>query len=190
MPVAPEETFEAQNISVIRSADDHRPAGTPIEQADTAKDQGAHDAFAQLGVFHQQIAQPARRNDECLGCLLDIGIDQGRAARKLCELTHERARSVLYDGLGMSRHSAVSDLDPACQNDKRARRDFAGCDDAIARRIGFELAEPPQPTDLRRLQHREHLIASGFDQRMTRLRHGLPHGRAGDRRTLLANHDR
>ena len=57
MAVAPEETFEAQNIGMIRSADDHRAAGTPIEQADTAKDQGAHDAFAQLGLFHQQIAR-------------------------------------------------------------------------------------------------------------------------------------
>ena len=77
----------------------------------------------------------------------------------------------------MSRHSAVSDLDPACQNDKSAGSDFAGRGDAIARRIGFELAEPPQPTDLRRLQHREHLIASGFDERLSRLRHDFPHGR-------------
>jgi hypothetical protein len=99
----------------------------------------------------------------------------------LCEFAHERSLTVLYDELGMSRHSAVSDLDAACQYDKSARRDFAGRDDAVARGIGFELAEPPQPTDLRRFQHGEHLIASGFDQRMSRLRHDFPHGQAGDR---------
>jgi hypothetical protein len=112
VPVAGKETFEAQNIGMIRAADDHGPAGTPIEKADTAKDQGAHDAFAQLGLFHQKIAQPARRDDECLGGLLGIGIDQGRAARQSCEFAHERARTVRYDELGMSRHSAVSDLRP------------------------------------------------------------------------------
>ena len=49
VPVAGKETFEAQNIGMIRAADDHRPAGTPIEKADTAKDQGAHDAFPMSG---------------------------------------------------------------------------------------------------------------------------------------------
>ena len=78
MPVAPEETFEAQNISVIRSADDHRPAGSRIEKGDTAENQGPHDAFAELGLFHQEIAEPARRNEEGLDGLLGVGIDQGR----------------------------------------------------------------------------------------------------------------
>ena len=37
-------------------------------------------AFAQFGLFHQEIAQPARRNDEGLDRLLGVGIDQRRAA--------------------------------------------------------------------------------------------------------------
>ena len=113
MPIAGKEIFEAQNIGVIRAADDHRPAGSHIEKGDTAEDQGAHDAFAELGLFHQQIAQPAWRNEEGLDRLLRVGIDQGRAARKLCKLAHKRARTVRYDELGMARHSALSDLDPA-----------------------------------------------------------------------------
>ena len=87
-----------------------------------------------------------------------------------------------YDELGMSRHSAVSDLDPSCQNHKSAWCDFAGRDDAIAHRIGFELTEPPQPTDLRRLQRGEDLIASGFAERTSRLRHDFPHRQACDKR--------
>ena len=43
---------------------------------------------------------------------------------------------------------------------------------------------PAQSTQarLRRLQHGEHLIASSFDERMSRLRHDFPHGRACDKR--------
>jgi hypothetical protein len=81
----------------------------------------------------------------------------------------------------MSQTSALHDIDPACQNDDCAGRDLTGRDDAFARRIGFELTEPPQPTDLGRLQHREHLIAAGFNQ-LYRLRHGFPQRRANANR--------
>ena len=180
MAVAGKEIFEAQHIGMIGAADDHGPAGFNIKKGDTAEDQGAHDAFAELGLLHQEIAQPPRRNEDGLENLLGVGIDQGRTARKLCKLSHERAATVRYDELGMSRHSSVSDLDPACQNDKSAWCDFAGRDDAIARGIGFELTEPPQPTDLPRLYRGEDLIASGFDERMSRLRHDFPDGQACD----------
>ena len=122
-------------------------------------------------------AQPARRNEEGLDRLLGVGIDQGRAAGKLRKLAHERARTVGYDELGMSQRSAPSHIDPACQDNESAWRDFAGRDDAIVRRIGFELTEPPQPSDLRRLQHREPLIASRFDELTSRLRHDSLAGR-------------
>ena len=84
----------------------------------------------------------------------------------------------------------MSDLDPASQDDKSAGRDFAGREDAIARRIGFELTEPSQPTDLRLLQHGENLIGSGFAERTSRLRHDFPHGQACDKRTSLPYHDK
>src|SRR6516225_4536102 len=142
MPIAPKETLEAQNIGMIRAADDYGSAGSDIEQGDTAEDQGAQDMFAELGLFHQQIAQPAGWNEEGLDRLCGVGIDQRWAARKLRKLAHKRARTVRYDELGVSRHSAVSDLDPSCQNHKSAWCDFAGRDDAIAHRIGFELTEP------------------------------------------------
>ena len=82
-----------------------------------------------------------------------------------------------YDELGTSRQFAPGDIDPARQNDKSTWRDFAGRGDPIAACIGFKLAEPPQPTDLRRLQHGKHLIAAGFAERMSRLRHDSLTGR-------------
>ena len=79
MPVAGEEPFEAKNIAVIGAADDHRPAGTHIEQPHTAQDQSAHDALAQLGLFDHQITQPRRRNDESVYRFRGKGVDQGRS---------------------------------------------------------------------------------------------------------------
>ncbi len=81
MPVSGKETFEPQHVAVVGSTDDYRPARTRLDQADAAQDKGAHDALAQFGLFHQKIAQPARRDDECQDGFLGVGIDQGRAAR-------------------------------------------------------------------------------------------------------------
>ena len=78
-----------------------------------------------------------------------------------------------HNKLGMSQPPALHDIDPACQNDECARRDFAGRDEAFARCKKSAFTEPRQAIDFRRLQHREHLIASGFDERMERLRHGF-----------------
>src|SRR5215469_6901519 len=70
--------------------------------------------------------------------------------------------------------SSPSDVDPAFQDHKNARRDLAGCNNVVARRVGSALAEPRQPIDLLRLEHRKHLLAPGLDQRTDRLRHGFP----------------
>src|SRR5712691_6813161 len=80
---------------------------------------------------------------------------RNRCGLKSGKLAYGRARTVRHDGGGVPQ-SALADIYPACQNDECAWRDFARRDDAIARRIGFELTEPPQPTNLRRLQDREH----------------------------------
>ena len=179
MPVAREKAFEAQNIAVVGAADDHRSAGTGVEKINTAQDQGAHDALAQLGLFHHQVAQPARRDDERLDRFLGVGIDQRGAAGQLRKLAHERARTVRHDKLGISQPSVLHDIDAARENDEGAGRYLSGRNDMIARRIGFALPEPQQPIDLRRLEHGEHLVVPGGDQRLDGLRHfflsgGLP----------------
>jgi hypothetical protein len=78
-----------------------------------------------------------------------------------------------HNKLGMSQPSVLHDIDLACQNDERTGRDFAGCDEALARREKFAFTEPRQAIDFRRIQHGKHLIASGFDERMERMRHGF-----------------
>jgi hypothetical protein len=85
----------------------------------------------------------------------------------------------------MSLPAALRDIDPAGQDKESARRDLAGRNHALPGHIGFALTEPFQPLDLFRLQHRKHLLASGFDQRMYRLRHRIPQGQPGP--NLLPN---
>ena len=61
MAVAGEETLQPQHVGIVGAADDHRPAGAGLQQADAAQDQRAHDALAELGLLHQQVAQPIGR---------------------------------------------------------------------------------------------------------------------------------
>ena len=78
-----------------------------------------------------------------------------------------------YDELRVPQ-STLTDIDLSLHDDEGARGDFAGGDDAFARRVSLAVTEPRQSLNICRLQDREHLIVSGFDQRGHRLRHDFP----------------
>ena len=59
--------------------------------------------------------------------------------------------------------------DFAFENDVHGRRRFARADEALAIRKGARLREAAQAIDLRRLQHRKHLVPAGL-QRGRRMR--------------------
>ena len=50
LAVAPEETLQAKDICVVRSANDDRSHAGSRDQADAAQDQSAHDPLADLGL--------------------------------------------------------------------------------------------------------------------------------------------
>ena len=64
MAVAREETLQAQHVAMFGVTDDDRAADAAFEQPHTAQDQRPHDAFAEIGLFDHQIAQPPRRHDQ------------------------------------------------------------------------------------------------------------------------------
>jgi hypothetical protein len=78
MPVAGEETSEAQNIGMIGAADDHRPPA-PVSRRLTRRRIKARMMRSPSSASPPEIAESARRDDECLDCFLGIGIHQGRA---------------------------------------------------------------------------------------------------------------
>ncbi len=103
MAVAGQETLQPQHVAVLGAADDHRPAGPGLDQADAAQDQGAHDALAELGLGDEQRPQPLGRDDQGFHRALRVGIDQRRPARQLRQLAHERAGPVGDDQLAAPR---------------------------------------------------------------------------------------
>src|SRR6202011_229695 len=47
--VAAEKALQPKHVAVLGTAHDHRSAGSPLEQADTTQDEGAHDPLSELG---------------------------------------------------------------------------------------------------------------------------------------------
>ena len=78
--VAAQEIDQPKDVRIAFRTDDDR-TGAGFDQADAAKDQGAHDALAKIGLGDQQRAQPLGRN----GHRLDVGqrgcVDEVGAAR-------------------------------------------------------------------------------------------------------------
>ena len=174
MPVPREESFQPNNIAVICTADNHRSAYTRFEKTDAAQDQRAHDALTQLGLLHQNVQKPVRRNDQRFDPALGLAVNQGRAAGELGKLAQERARTVRDNRWVVRQLVALGDDDVAGQNDKHTRTDLAGRRQALARAVEPRLAEPAYPIDLCRLQHRKHLVVPSLDDRAFRCRHGRP----------------
>ncbi len=94
MPVAREEPFQPQYVAVVRAPDNDRPAAARLEQADAAQDERAHDAFAQLSLCDQEIAEFVRRDDERFDAVECDHVHQGGAARELGEFGRELAGAV------------------------------------------------------------------------------------------------
>jgi len=83
MTVSREKSFEPQDIAAFSAADDDRPTTPGFEQHDAPQDQGAHDPFAELRLFDQEVAQSPRRDDQRLDRFDGDRVDQGRAAGEL-----------------------------------------------------------------------------------------------------------
>ena len=91
LAVARQEILQPRHVAERDRADQHRAAGAALDQADPAQDQRAHDAFAEIGLGHQQRAQLIRRNQQRFDIALGMAVDQRDAAGKLADLGHETA---------------------------------------------------------------------------------------------------
>ena len=172
MAVAAQKPLQPQHVAVLGAADDHRPAGPGLEQADPAQDQGAHDPLAELRLRHQQCPQPLRPDDQRLHRPLRVGVHQRRPPRQLGELTGELARAMGDDEFAAARFIMLGDIDLAGKDDDEAIANLADLGQHLARPVGADLAEPTHPLDLRALQRRKHLVASSDDDRLCRYGHG------------------
>ena len=53
MRVAAQKVFQPEHVAIVGAADDHRPSGAALKQADPAEDQGTHDPFTELRLGDQ-----------------------------------------------------------------------------------------------------------------------------------------
>ena len=169
--VARQKAFKSQNIAAIRPPDDDRAAAARFQQSYTAQYKGAHNAFAQVGILHQQIPQPARSNHQRFDRLQRVSIHQRWAVGQLREFTHEMARSMGRDMLAAAALIVLGNLDTAGIKHEKSWRDFACCHDALAGRIRFPFAKPLKECDLFRFQRGKHLRTPQFHDGLQRLSH-------------------
>jgi len=171
LTVTGEKSLQAQDVGMIGASDDGRPARAGFQQADAAQDQRPHDVLAELGLPHQDIAQPVGGNDERLDRLHGHGIHQRGTGGELCQLASELSRPVRHDGFAPVEPAALRHLHLAGENDDQPGRHLARLHDALASGIGSGLAEAAQAIYLGRRQRGKHLVVPGRDERMRGLGH-------------------
>ncbi len=171
MAVTAEKALQPKDIAVFGAADDHRSAGTLLQQTDTTEDEGAHDAFPEFRLRDQQCPKLVRWDDQRLDRSLCMGIDQSRSPRQLRQFAHECARAVSDDWLAATRFEVLGDIDLASQDDGETKAHFTDSSQRLSYAIGADLAEPTDPLDVRRFQSGEHLVASRIHDRLLRYRH-------------------
>jgi hypothetical protein len=161
LAVAGQEIVEAQEVSVVGRADQDRPADGGLgDQIDSAQDQRAGDALAELGLGDEHGAEPVGRDEDDLDLALGTAVDKGVLARQLPDLGEELA-GALVDQLGdMAEPVMLRDRDLAGEDDEHARAGLAGLEQRLAIGVAADLAETAQAVDLLRRQLGESLLIS------------------------------
>ena len=156
--VAGEKSLQANHAARIRGSDQHRAAGAAPDQADPAKDQGAHDALAEIGFRHQQRAQPLRRNQQRFDVAFGMAIDQRDAAGELADFGQKLTWPLIDDRRDVAEAVALGNRDMAGQQDEHSRSRFAGLEQPFAVLVMAQFAESAHARDLVRGQCREGLL--------------------------------
>src|SRR5262245_54950053 len=187
MAVAPEKFLEPEHVAATRVTDDDRPGEASFEKSDASQDERAHDALAELGFGHQDVAQAARSDHENLDRFHRHRVDQRGTAGELRKLTHEPARSMRDDRLAPPENVVLRDRELSAQYHEHARAGLAGGYQLLACGMAPHLAEAPQPVDLGGRPSREPLRIAGFDARSLRSGHDSLPRFAASRRAASAS---
>src|SRR3954469_10069219 len=111
LTVATQKVLQAQHVRIIDRSDNDRAARSAFEQADTAQNQGAHDALAEVCLLHHQVAQSIGGNDQRVDRLARLNVNKGGASRKLREFARELSRTMGDDRLRPVEPTALNDVE-------------------------------------------------------------------------------
>jgi hypothetical protein len=150
MAVPRQKAFEPKHIAVLRTADNHGPAGPSFQQADPAQDQGAHDALADFSLGHEHRPNALRRDDQGLYGFERMGIDKRGPASKLRQFAHEGTWPVGDDWRAWTWPIVLGYVDRAGKDDDEAVANLANCRESIAAsRLGPMPARTAQRRELK-----------------------------------------
>jgi hypothetical protein len=108
------------------------PAGTALDQADTAQDQRAHDALAKVGFGNQQRTQFVRSNQQRLDIALGIAVDQRTRPDSWPISGKELTGPLIEQWRDVAKPVAQRDRDMARQHHEHAGTGLAGLEQRFA----------------------------------------------------------
>jgi hypothetical protein len=97
MRVPTQEALQPQHVRRLGPTDQHRSAGTGLDQGDATQDHRAHDALAEVRLRDDQFAQLPGQHEQRFDVLLGVAVDQRLLVRELRDLGQELARPLTND---------------------------------------------------------------------------------------------
>src|ERR1700730_2176512 len=124
--VAGEETLQAYHVGAGFRTDQYWATCPRFYQSDTAQDECADHALAELGLSNQQRPQALGRNENRFYVRLGNTVDQRRLAGQLSDFSEKLAGSLLDDGNDAPEPVAPVDGNNAGHDDEHAGTRLAG----------------------------------------------------------------
>ena len=145
------------------SSDENRSGDAAFEQCNATQDQRAHDALAQFGLTHHEIANPRCWYQQRFHVGACHAIDERGIAGKHRDFGQKRTCGVDHDRRFLPEGIMLDHGDFAGKNDEHAGADGAGFYDMFARGKGSRAAEATQPLDLGKIQRGKNLRPACFN---------------------------
>ena len=163
--IAGQEALQANYVRTGFGADQHRTAGTSLDQDDATQDQGAHDPFAEFGLFDHQGAQIFRRNQQRFHIVDRVNVDERRLARQLPDFGDEFTGPLLHDRGAVPQGIAPSDAHRALDQHVHAGSDVSRHEQRLAGGVVPNFPKTAKPIDFVRRELWKHLLVAGIDRR-------------------------
>jgi hypothetical protein len=95
LTVATEKSLQAQHIGRLQCSNQYRPAAAGLDMGDTAQDQCANYAFAELGLSDDQRSKALGGDQQYFEIIICFRIDQRHATGELSDLAAELSPPVV-----------------------------------------------------------------------------------------------
>src|SRR5215813_9180265 len=173
MSIAPKKTFQPQYVTILGAAQDDRSASSGLQDRHAAQDQSTHDALAKLGFRDHQRAQPLRRDDQCLYCILSDRVHECRTTGQQRQFAHKASRAMHRDRLTIAEMIALADRYLTCQYDHKTGSAFTNGPQRFTSCKDVSVAKTAHTLDFRQIERGIDLIVPLFSNGLRWRHHDL-----------------